>query len=112
MKECIIKHSRERNAIRQGIAAGTFVILLTLVSRIAIGVDLVSLVRTAKPAVVQLRCYDENHHLLKTGTGFFVTSDGVLVTNHHVIAGASYLEARTPTGAFYPFTGKHVQVGD
>ncbi len=32
------------------------------------------------------------------GTGFFISSDGLLVTNHHVIAGAESVRVRTPDG--------------
>jgi hypothetical protein len=46
---------------------------------------------------------DENHNVIKTGTGFFVTSNGGLLTNNHVISGASYLSARTSSGALFLF---------
>ena len=36
----------------------------------------------------------------KTGTGFFVTHEGHLLTSHHVIAGAKSIEARTGSGNF------------
>jgi serine protease Do len=58
-------------------------------------------VANAKPAVVQIVAVDANQNPFKRGTGFFITSDGVLVTNAHVIAGASDLFAQTNTGAIY-----------
>ena len=36
----------------------------------------------------------------KTGTGFFVTYEGHLLTNQHVIAGAKRIETRTASGVF------------
>jgi S1-C subfamily serine protease len=75
-------------------------------------VDLVPLVRQAKPAVVELLIYDKNGNVFKSGTGFFVNGDGLLVTNHHVLVGGSRVEARTPSGAFYRFSGLSSQVGD
>ena len=36
----------------------------------------------------------------KTGTGFFVTYEGHLLTSHHVIAGGKRIEARTGSGNF------------
>ena len=60
-----------------------------------------SLVRKAKPAVVEILTYDEQNRLLKTGTGFFVSPDGVLLTNQHVISGGRSIIAKAPTGAAY-----------
>lgn len=35
------------------------------------------------------------------GSGFFISADGVIVTNHHVIAGAEEITVRTSTGRDY-----------
>jgi S1-C subfamily serine protease len=51
--------------------------------------DIRTLVQQAKPALVQIAAFDKEGKLLGTGTGFFVSADGYLVTNYHVVDGAS-----------------------
>jgi tetratricopeptide (TPR) repeat protein len=63
--------------------------------------DVPALVQKAKPAVVEILTYDQQNKLLKTGTGFFISSDGLLLTNYHVISGGSSIMAQTPTGAIH-----------
>jgi Flp pilus assembly protein TadD len=63
--------------------------------------DIPLLVQKTKPAVVEILTFDSQNKPLKTGTGFFVSSDGALLTNFHVISGASSILAKTPTGAVY-----------
>lgn len=63
--------------------------------------DIPSIVEKTKPAVVEIVTFDQQNKPLKTGTGFFVSSDGALLTNFHVISGASSIVAKTPTGAAY-----------
>src|SRR6266446_5499658 len=50
------------------------------------------LVRRTKPAVVYLKGLD------KSGSGFFVTSTGVIVTNAHLARGEETLQKLLPTG--------------
>jgi S1-C subfamily serine protease len=59
------------------------------------------IVAKTKQAVVEILTYDEQNRLLKTGTGFFISPDGALLTNYHVISGGSSIVAKTPTGAVY-----------
>ena len=40
-----------------------------------------------------------------TGSGFFVNSDGVAVTNHHVVVGWEHMVIRTHDGEVYPVLG-------
>ena len=63
--------------------------------------DIPALVQKAKPAVVEILTFDQQNNLLKTGTGFFISPDGLLLTNYHVISGGSSIMAKTPTGAVY-----------
>lgn len=56
-------------------------------------VDFSELAAEARPAVVLLRMLDAFGAEVATGTGFFVDSDGLIVTNHHVIEPGSRAEA-------------------
>jgi S1-C subfamily serine protease/Tfp pilus assembly protein PilF len=52
----------------------------------------------ASPAVVQVQVRDASLKPRAIGTGFFVSADGFLVTNFHVIAGASLASVQTSDG--------------
>lgn len=47
----------------------------------------------AAQSVFLLKVFDEQGNLIKTGSGFVVFDDGVVVTNEHVIDGAAYVVA-------------------
>src|SRR5260221_6666100 len=60
------------------------------------------MVRATKRAVVQLMVYDQDGELVASGTGFFISPDGKLLTNSHVLEGKVYsFEAKTITGRIY-----------
>jgi hypothetical protein len=67
----------------------------------SLGTDIPEIVRRAKPAVIQIVVLDAQGNVSKTGTGFFVTSDGELVTNFHVVSGATNIFAKANTGAVF-----------
>ncbi len=53
-------------------------------------------------AVAIVVVYDSNGNIADTGSGIFVSSDGTLVTNYHVIEGAKgAIVAKMETGAYY-----------
>jgi S1-C subfamily serine protease len=55
--------------------------------------DLPELAERARRSVVLLTIKDGGGRKVGTGTGFFVSTDGRVITNHHVVEGASQIEA-------------------
>ena len=43
--------------------------------------------------------------VIKTGTGFFFTGDGRLITNYHVVENARSIVAQAPSGAYNEHAG-------
>jgi Trypsin-like peptidase domain/Tetratricopeptide repeat len=75
------------------------------VSLFAEELDSAQVEQQARPAVVLLIVSDANGKPYAIGTGFFVSSDGKIVTNRHVIEGASSAVAKTENGTIYPVKG-------
>lgn len=69
--------------------------------------DIAKLAANIRPAVALLSIYDDKGKLVKTGTAFFTSRDGRLVTNWHVIEGAVRATAKLENGATYTVTGIH-----
>ncbi len=57
------------------------------------------IINIAKPSVVLIEASFPEANLLSSGTGFFITSDGYIVTNAHVI------ETEVPTSGYSNFGG-------
>jgi hypothetical protein len=70
-----------------------------------IGKDIPSIAREALKSVVVIETKDGLGKSLGQGSGFIVSSDGKVVTNYHVIQGASSAEIRFPDGASYSVEG-------
>jgi len=68
-------------------------------------IDLKALAKKARPAVMLLVVSDANGKEIATGTGFLVSSDGKLITNHHVIEGAANAVAKSENGGLFPVEG-------
>jgi tetratricopeptide (TPR) repeat protein len=64
--------------------------------------NLGALIKQARPAVVTIIVYDPRGHELGFGSGFFVSSSGEMLTNHHVIEGATSAKVRTLDGHLVP----------
>jgi tetratricopeptide (TPR) repeat protein len=67
--------------------------------------DAARLAAATRPAVVLITVKDRTEKPAKFGTGFFVSNDGKLVTNAHVVEGAVSAEAKLETGATYNIVG-------
>src|SRR5215467_6865362 len=82
-------------------------VLVIIAAQVALSQDnLPELVRRVKPTVVAIATYDSTGEPLMTGSGFFLTP-GQVVTNLHVIRGATRAEIKTldGKGKVYPVTG-------
>ena len=66
--------------------------------------DLRALAKQARPAVYLLAIQDEDGEVKSSGTGFLVSPDGLLVTNHHVVTGAKHILAKAENGGLFPVT--------
>jgi S1-C subfamily serine protease len=64
--------------------------------------DLRALAKETRPAVYLLVLQDEDGKTIGSGTGFLVSPDGLLVTNHHVIAEAKSIIAKAENGGLFP----------
>ena len=70
-------------------------------------IDLKALAKTARPAVMLLVVSDATGKEIATGTGnsHMVSSDGKLITNHHVIENASSAIAKAENGGLFSVEG-------
>jgi serine protease Do len=64
--------------------------------------DLRALAKQARPAVYFLAIQDGDGEVKSSGTGFLVSPDGLLVTNHHVVADAKHILAKAENGGLFP----------
>jgi hypothetical protein len=64
-----------------------------------------SILRKNLQAVAVLKVFDKQNKLIAQGSGFFITRDGLLVTNYHVVKEAASVVARIPSGAYYTLKG-------
>src|SRR2546427_3021673 len=67
--------------------------------------DMSQLVKSSIDAVVLIVVNDSNGKPVLEGSGFLVSPDGQIVTNHHVIASASSATVKLNNGAFFPVEG-------
>src|ERR1700732_699332 len=62
-------------------------------------------VKATVDAVVLIVVNDDNGKPIAEGSGFITSSDGKIVTNHHVIAGARSAIVKLNNGAFFAVDG-------
>ena len=66
--------------------------------------SLPSIIKRIKPSVVIVFTYDNKGEFLQLGSGFFISQNGDIITNYHVLQGASSAEVKTSYGKTYPIT--------
>ena len=64
--------------------------------------NLPSIIKRIEPSVVVILTYDKEGKALGQGSGFFISQDGDVITNRHVIQGANRAEVKTSGGKVYP----------
>ena len=66
--------------------------------------NLPSLIKRIEPSVVSVFTYDNKGEFLKLGSGFFVNQSGDIITNYHVLQGASSAEIKASNGKTFSIT--------
>lgn len=77
-------------------------VVLALLSSGAAAADLSGLVGKVQPAVVTVVTYDIHRQASGFGSGFFIDSQGHVVTNYHVVEGAYEAKVRLYDGTLLP----------
>ncbi|MCX8129151.1 MAG: S1C family serine protease [Clostridia bacterium] len=99
MKENGTLYARGTNAA--GIASDVASIEIDNMLRLLTKVQVAEL----KKSVVKVMTYNKNKKELGTGSGFYISDDGNVVTNYHVIDLASYIEVEDVNGKKYNVSG-------
>jgi S1-C subfamily serine protease len=72
--------------------------------------SLPTLIKQIQPSVVTIIAYDAQGKVLRQGSGFFIAEHDRIITNHHVLEGASHAEVKAREGKGYVVT--HVVAED
>jgi len=72
--------------------------------------SLPSLIKKIEPSTVIVFTYDDKGEFLQLGSGFFISQNGDIITNYHVLQGASSAEIKTSDEKTYPIT--YIVAGD
>ena len=87
------------------ISGATFFFLLISFSPALAQADLPALIKKVEPSIVVIFNYDREGTIRGQGTGFFINKSGDVVTNYHVLQGASRSEIKFLDGESYPIKG-------
>jgi tetratricopeptide (TPR) repeat protein len=62
------------------------------------------IVKKIEPSTVVILTYDKDGKIIGQGSGFFISEEGDIITNRHVLAGAHRAEVKTSSGKVYTIT--------
>jgi S1-C subfamily serine protease len=82
---------------------GLILILLVFLQTPLKADSIPEIVVKAKPAIVEIVTTDTKGTPTTLGTGFFISADGLVVTNQHVVEGANSITAVNNNGAIFLF---------
>ncbi|MCK4407590.1 MAG: tetratricopeptide repeat protein [Bacteroidales bacterium] len=63
-----------------------------------------AIVKMIEPSIVVIVTYDKEGEILSQGSGFFISQNGDIITNLHVLQGASHANIKIAQGNVYPIT--------
>jgi len=66
--------------------------------------NLPAIIKQIEPSIVVILTYNKKGEALGQGSGFFISKAGDVVTNRHVLQGASSAKIKTAKGKVYPVT--------
>lgn len=89
-------HAKKRPRLPVALLAGA--LAFCSLTTTAAALELPELAAQAKPAVVLLTVLDTSGRKIGTGTGFFISADGRVVTNYHVIEGGADVRITLSSG--------------
>jgi S1-C subfamily serine protease/cytochrome c-type biogenesis protein CcmH/NrfG len=84
------------------IPSTVFLFCFTFFSSLLAQEKLPAIVKKIEPSTVVILTYDKEEKILGQASGFFISKNGDIITNRHVLQGASYAEVKIAEGKVYP----------
>lgn len=66
--------------------------------------NLPDVIKKTAPSIVLIFTYDSEGNPFAQGSGFFISENGNIITNRHVLEGSNRAEVKTAKGEIYPIT--------
>jgi tetratricopeptide (TPR) repeat protein len=80
----------------------TFLFGMVVISPSVAQQDLPAIIKRIEPSIVVILTFDKEGKGVGQGSGFFVNSEGDVITSYHVLQGATRAEVRAGDGKVYP----------
>ena len=110
-QKVIVRHSHSSKTTELRKISLLFIVCFAAVyGHVPENMDARDVIQAMDQATVQIRAYSTSNRNVKHGTGFFITPDGDLVTNWHVLDGVHRAEVEMYDGRVYEI--KHILAED